>query len=104
MYALRPVERVFKNVQGGSPTGTVRRHASLTTQPAGSLHPRVHPHNSHLASAPDDALVILSGSPFFIPSLVVLLADLSTALWEVDPELMASLELLSECVSQRPLP
>lgn len=85
MYALRPVERVFKNVQG-------------------SLHPRVHPHNSHLASAPDDALVILSGSPFFIPSLVVLLADLSTALWEVDPELMASLELLSECVSQRPLP
>jgi len=47
--------------------------------------------------AHEDALVILSESPFFIPSLVKLLAELSTALWE-DPELTASAVLLSELV------
>ncbi|KAH9037060.1 hypothetical protein EDB85DRAFT_1861707 [Lactarius pseudohatsudake] len=52
-----------------------------------------------LAMAHDDALTILSESPFFIPSLVALLADLSTALWEEEPELMASPELLSETVA-----
>ena len=52
--------------------------------------------------AHDDALTILSESPFFIPSLVALLADLSTALWEEDPELMASSELLSQCVYHSP--
>ena len=52
--------------------------------------------------AHDDALTILSESPFFIPSLVALLADLSTALWEEDPELMASPELLSQCVYHSP--
>jgi hypothetical protein len=51
-----------------------------------------------LAMAHDDALTILSESPFFIPSLVALLADLSTALWEEEPELMTSPELLSEYV------
>ena len=55
-----------------------------------------------LAMAHDDALLILSESPFFIPSLVALLADLSTALWEEEPELIASPELLSECVYQPP--
>ena len=49
--------------------------------------------------AHEDAMVILSESPFFIPSLVKLLADLSTALWEEDPELTASAVLLSESVS-----
>ncbi|KAI9511042.1 hypothetical protein F5148DRAFT_436759 [Russula earlei] len=52
-----------------------------------------------LAIAHEDALMILSGSPFFIPSLVKLLADLTTALWEEDPELIASATLLSEPVS-----
>ncbi|KAI9442751.1 hypothetical protein H4582DRAFT_2073336 [Lactarius indigo] len=52
-----------------------------------------------LAMAHDDALTILSESPFFIPSLVALLADLSTSLWEEEPELMASPELLSETVA-----
>ena len=49
--------------------------------------------------AHDDALTILSESPLFIPSLVALLADLSTALWEEEPALMTSHEMLSECVS-----
>jgi hypothetical protein len=52
-----------------------------------------------LALAHEDALLILSESPFFIPSLVKLLADLSTALWEEDPELTVSEALLSESVS-----
>ena len=52
-----------------------------------------------LALAHEDALLILSESPFFIPSLVKLLADLSTALWEEDPELTVSEVLLSEFVS-----
>jgi hypothetical protein len=52
--------------------------------------------------AHEDAMVILSESPFFIPSLVKLLADLSTALWEEDPELTASAVLLSESVSPSP--
>ena len=52
-----------------------------------------------LAFAHEDALLILSESPFFIPSLVKLLADLSTALWEEDPELTVSEVLLSESVS-----
>ncbi|KAI9453156.1 hypothetical protein BJY52DRAFT_1189808 [Lactarius psammicola] len=52
-----------------------------------------------LAMAHDDALTILSESPFFVPSLVAMLADLSTALWEEEPELMASPELLSEAVA-----
>jgi hypothetical protein len=52
-----------------------------------------------LALAHEDALLILSESPFFIPSLVKLLADLSTALWEEDPELTVSEVLLSESVS-----
>ncbi|KAH9963738.1 hypothetical protein BC827DRAFT_85693 [Russula dissimulans] len=51
-----------------------------------------------LAMAHEDALMILSESPFFIPSLVKLLAELSTALWEEDPELTASTVLLSELV------
>jgi hypothetical protein len=51
-----------------------------------------------LALAHEDALVILSESPFFIPSLVKLLADLSTALWE-DPAFTASAVLLSELVT-----
>jgi hypothetical protein len=51
-----------------------------------------------LAMAHEDALTILSESPFFIPSLVILLAELSTALWEEDPELMASTVFLSQCV------
>jgi hypothetical protein len=51
-----------------------------------------------LALAHEDALLILSESPFFIPSLVKLLADLSTALWEEDPELTVSEVLLSESV------
>jgi len=46
--------------------------------------------------AHEDAVTILSESPFFIPSLVKLLADLSTALWEEDLELTASTALLSE--------
>lgn len=49
--------------------------------------------------AHEDAVMILSESPFFIPSLVKLLAVLSTALWEEDPELTASAALLSEFVS-----
>lgn len=52
-----------------------------------------------LALAHEDALLILSESPFFIPSLVKLLGDLSTALWEEDPELTVSEVLLSESVS-----
>jgi hypothetical protein len=52
-----------------------------------------------LALAHEDALLILSETPFFIPSLVKLLADLSTALWEEDPELTVSEVLLSESVS-----
>jgi hypothetical protein len=52
-----------------------------------------------LAMTHEDALMILSESPFFIPSLVKMLADLSTALWEEDPELTASTVLLSEFVS-----
>jgi len=48
--------------------------------------------------AHEDAVMILSESPFFIPSLVKLLADLSTTLWEEDPELTASTALLSEFV------
>jgi len=52
-----------------------------------------------LAMAHEDALMILSESPFFIPSLVKLLAELSTALWEEDPELTASTVLLSETVA-----
>ena len=52
-----------------------------------------------LALAHEDALLILSESPSFIPSLVKLLADLSTALWEEDPELTVSEMLLSESVS-----
>lgn len=52
-----------------------------------------------LAMAHDDALTILSESPFFIPSLVALLADLSTAVWEEEPELVASPELLSETIA-----
>jgi hypothetical protein len=52
-----------------------------------------------LAIAHEDALLILSESPFFIPSLVKLLANLSTALWEEDPELTVSEMLLSEFVS-----
>jgi hypothetical protein len=49
--------------------------------------------------AHEDAMMILSESPFFIPALVKLLADLSTALWEEDPEITASTVLLSEFVS-----
>ena len=52
-----------------------------------------------LALAHEDALLILSESPFFIPSLVKLLANLSTALWEDDSELTVSDSLLSEFVS-----
>ncbi|KAH9977475.1 hypothetical protein BJV74DRAFT_888454 [Russula compacta] len=52
-----------------------------------------------LAMVHEDALIILSESPFFIPSLVKLLADLSTALWEEDTELTTSTALLSELVS-----
>ena len=54
-----------------------------------------------LAMAHEDAAMILSESPFFIPSLVKLLADLSTVLWEEvpDPELTASTAGLSESVS-----
>jgi hypothetical protein len=52
-----------------------------------------------LAMAHEDAMIILSETPFFIPSLVKMLADVSTALWEEDPELMASAKLLSESVS-----
>ncbi len=52
-----------------------------------------------LTLAHEDALRILSESPFFIPSLVKLLADLSTALWEEDPELTVSELFLSEFVS-----
>lgn len=52
-----------------------------------------------LVLAHEDTLLILSESPFFIPSLVKLLADLSTALWEEDPELTESEVLLSESVS-----
>ncbi|KAF8260969.1 hypothetical protein EI94DRAFT_1810991 [Lactarius quietus] len=47
----------------------------------------------------DDALMIFSESPFFIPLLIALLADLSTSLWGEEPELMASPELLSEMVA-----
>ncbi|KAH9985577.1 hypothetical protein BJV77DRAFT_1031962 [Russula vinacea] len=43
-----------------------------------------------LAIAHEDAVLILSESPFFIPSLVKLLANLSTTLWEEDPELTVS--------------
>jgi hypothetical protein len=56
-----------------------------------------------LALAHEDALLILSESPAFIPSLVKLLADLSTALWEEDPELTLSEVLLSESVSLLPV-
>jgi hypothetical protein len=49
--------------------------------------------------AHEDALTILSESPFFIPSLVTLLAELSTTLWEENGEHAASAVLLSECVS-----
>ena len=49
--------------------------------------------------AHEDALTILSESPFFIPSLVTLLAELSTVLWEEDPELTKSTVLLSQCVT-----
>jgi hypothetical protein len=56
-----------------------------------------------LAMAHEDALAILSESPFFIPSLVTLLAELSTALWEEDPELTVSTVILSQCVSPPPL-
>jgi len=49
--------------------------------------------------AHEDAMIILSETPFFIPSLVKMLADVSTALWEEDPELTASTILLSESVS-----
>jgi len=49
--------------------------------------------------AHEDAVMILSESPFFIPSLVKLLADLSTALWEEDLELTASTALLSKFIS-----
>lgn len=52
-----------------------------------------------LAMAHEDAMIILSETPFFIPSLVKMLADVSTALWEEDPELTASTILLSESVS-----
>lgn len=52
-----------------------------------------------LAMAHEDALTILSESPFFIPSLVTLLAELSTTLWEENGEHAASAVLLSECVS-----
>jgi hypothetical protein len=52
-----------------------------------------------LAMAHEDAMMILSETPFFIPSLVKMVADLSTALWEEDPELTASTKLLSESVS-----
>jgi hypothetical protein len=52
-----------------------------------------------LAMAHEDALTILSESPFFIPSLVALLAELSTVLWEEDPELTKSTMLLSQCVT-----
>ena len=52
-----------------------------------------------LAIAHEDAVLILSESPFFIPSLVKLLANLSTTLWEEDPELTVSEVLLSEFVS-----
>lgn len=52
-----------------------------------------------LAMAHEDAAMILSESPFFIPSLVKLLADLSTVLWEEVPELTASTAALSEFVS-----
>jgi hypothetical protein len=48
--------------------------------------------------AHEDAVMILSESPSFIPSLVKLLADLSTALWEEDLELTASTVLLSESI------
>lgn len=51
-----------------------------------------------LAMAHEDAAMILSESPFFIPSLVKLLADLSTVLWEEVPELTASAAALSEFV------
>jgi hypothetical protein len=75
---------------------------SLTTQSALQVHSireSILTAFISLAMAHDDALTILSESPFFIPSLVALLADLSTALWEEHPELMASPDLLSECVS-----
>ncbi|KAI0293364.1 hypothetical protein B0F90DRAFT_1402770 [Multifurca ochricompacta] len=52
-----------------------------------------------LVMAHQDALIILSESPFFIPSLVTLLADLSTTLWEEGPGLTVALELLSDTVS-----
>jgi hypothetical protein len=52
-----------------------------------------------LALAHEDALLILSESPFFIPSLVKLLANLSTALWEEDSEFRVSESLLSEFIS-----
>lgn len=52
-----------------------------------------------LALAHEDALLILSESPFFIPSLVKLLANLSTALWEEDSEFTGSESLLSEFIS-----
>jgi hypothetical protein len=52
-----------------------------------------------LAIAHEDAVLILSESPFFIPSLVKLLANLSTTLWEEDPELTVSDVRLSEFVS-----
>jgi len=51
-----------------------------------------------LAMAHEDAVMILSESPFFIPSLVRLLADLSTTLWEEDPGLTTSTALLSKTV------
>jgi hypothetical protein len=52
-----------------------------------------------LAIAHEDAVLILSESPFFIPSLVKLLANLSTTLWEEDPELTVSDVRLSEIVA-----
>lgn len=52
-----------------------------------------------LALAHEDASSILSESPFFIPSLVKLLANLSTALWEEDSEFTISESLLSEFIS-----
>ncbi|KAI0260883.1 hypothetical protein BC834DRAFT_503632 [Gloeopeniophorella convolvens] len=52
-----------------------------------------------LAMAHKDGVTILSETPFLVPSLVTLLANLSTTLWEEEPELMASPSLLSSTVA-----
>ena len=100
---MRPVDRPESDrSKGGCPLSPTISRATrqLTNAPpqGHSIRASILTTLISLAMAHDDALLILSESPFFIPSLVALLADLSTALWEEEPDLIASPELLSECV------